>query len=57
MPRCIYCDYCDTAGSVSTPREHLNNRGWWETAEGYICGDCAEQEEDEFLDHDEDEED
>ncbi len=47
MARCIYCDYSDTAGSLSTPVEGRPRLQWDHQEEGFVCSDCRFEEADE----------
>lgn len=57
MARCVICDYSDTGDSLSTPREGHISMHWEPHLSGFVCSECALEEDDEFLDDFEDEED
>lgn len=41
MPRCFVCDFCDTAGSLSTVTEKTQR---WKYLDGYVCSGCSYDE-------------
>lgn len=58
--RCVLCDYCDTAGSLSRVSERRPSKLIWDDiVGGYVCGDgCGvfiDDPEDAFIVEDEDE--
>lgn len=56
--RCVICDCCDTAGSLSTPREGpCGKMEWSDLHNGHVCRECLESEEDYVEEEDEEEDD
>lgn len=54
MARCVICDYSDTGDSLSTPREGHISMHWEPHLDGFVCSECALEEDDEFLEDYED---
>lgn len=51
MSRCVICDYCDTAGSVSTTTDRAGQFVWSAKDQGFVCSTCRfEDQDDEVLD-------
>ena len=50
MARCIICDFCDTAGSLSRTSVCCGTLYWDDTLNGYICDQCRDDLEEEDVD-------